>query len=146
MGLLDWLSVEKTIELPNQPAPSPAPVPRMPPQPGPGWDEAPAPTEPPGQSPSTTVTKNLVYLEPGSLTFPGVTLIAGIILNFVLKNSGMELNVFWFSGAVALVFGALLMWVGLTSKENKDAKPKQIVTGVINSVVLWITIFGVAQI
>jgi hypothetical protein len=79
------------------------------------------------------------------VTFPGVTVVAGVISNFIVDNfGGARLSV---TGIIAALFGAFIITLGLTDdKRPKDNVLVSVLVGVINTVLLWIGIYGVASI
>lgn len=87
-----------------------------------------------------------LFLTAKNLTFPGVTVLGGLILNFIVKNTGADGAALWIALAIALVFGGLLTWIGLTDPKNRQSKPIQLVVGIINTALLWIALFGVSSI
>lgn len=95
-----------------------------------------------------STTNQPIFLEPKTLTFSGVTLAAAAIYNFFIVNSGLftiegfKLTPFWFAGIISALIGIGLIWVGLAQDGNTDSKPKQIVTGIFNTFLLWIAVFG----
>jgi uncharacterized membrane-anchored protein len=88
-----------------------------------------------------------LYLTPGNLTFPGVTVAAGAILNFVATDSGGTRLVI--AAIIAFVFGSFITYLGLSdSQAHQDARSRTIsvFVGVINTALLWISIYGVSSI
>lgn len=90
-----------------------------------------------------------LFLTPANLTFPGVAVVAGVILNFFNANLGGSR--FLVALGVALVFGVILTVVAFTEGDNivKLSPVKTILAlfiGLVNTALLWITIFGVSSI
>ncbi|GAA3920835.1 hypothetical protein [Microbacterium invictum] len=90
--------------------------------------------------------KQFTYLDPKNITYPGVAVVAGVILNFIVSNvtgSGTRL---WVSLLIALAFGGFILWQSLTDKNNAQPVASQIFVLVVNTVLLWIAIFSVAAV
>lgn len=84
-----------------------------------------------------------VFLTPASLTFAGVSAVAGGILNFILGQWGGSR--LWLSCAVAAVFGLVIILIGPVPAGGFGERLKYYFIGFINTFMLWIGIFGVAS-
>lgn len=87
-----------------------------------------------------------LFLTAGNLTFPGVAVVAGSILNFLAVNIGG--NRLWIALIIALVFGGFVTWLALTdpkADQTGQGKVKGGFVGLINTVLLWISTFGVSS-
>lgn len=103
---------------------------------------------PPPSSPSASTggggpNSTSVFLTPASLTFAGVSAVAGGILNFILGQWGGSR--LWLSCAIAVVFGLVITLVGPVPPGGFGEKLKYYFIGFINTFMLWIGIFGVAS-
>ncbi|WP_231745474.1 hypothetical protein [Arthrobacter sp. EpRS71] len=88
-----------------------------------------------------------LYLTAGNLTFPGVTVFAGVILNFVTSNT--DGNRLWIALAIALIFGAFITWLAWSDPKEvttPQVRGTQIFIGFFNTMLLWISIFGVSSV
>jgi hypothetical protein len=118
-----------------------------------GLLSVPAP-RPAGAASATTgggsgVADRSLYLTASNLTFPGVAVVAGVILNFLTANLGG--NRFWVALAIAVLFGIIVVLRGFLSPDDVTTatpgdKVLAIITAMINTVLLWIAIFGVSSI
>src|SRR4051794_5680945 len=61
-----------------------------------------------------TPNENL-YLTPASLTFPGVTLFCGTLLNFLTTN--FPVARIWTAAAIALIVGTFILYLGLSDPD-----------------------------
>ena len=85
-----------------------------------------------------------LFLEPKNLTFPGVTIVAGSIVNFV--SGGIPEWKPIVALVIALVFGGFLIAMGLTDPKNTERRLVQWFVGLVNTVLLWMAVWGVASI
>jgi hypothetical protein len=84
-----------------------------------------------------------LFLEYKNLTFPGVVVVAGTIVNFAASGAPeLKLGI---AALIAIIFGGFMIWIGLTDKENAERKPIQAFVGLVNTALLWITIYGMAN-
>jgi len=164
MGVRELFSVQKVV-LPaapegrrqRRPAPPMAAPVEVPPVIAPAPDgaaEAPVavdeqpPAQPNGKVDAPAVVKENepLFLTAKTLTFPGVAVVGGTILNFITKNTGVGEGAIWIALAIAVVFGGFLIFLGITDEKNKERKAVQLFVGVINTALLWITLWGVSSI
>lgn len=92
-------------------------------------------------------SQDALWLSKENLTFPAVTVVAGIILNFVLDSTNGPRV--WWSLTIAVIFGGFLTYLGISDpKSPKTSRDRAIAVfvGLVNTVLLWITIWGVSSI
>jgi hypothetical protein len=105
---------------------------------------------PGGAAPQTlTKTNEATYLSPESLTFPGITGVAAIILGLVTRLSdGTPED--WVVVLVGLIIGGMLIALGLADPEGVDktgyGKAVQLIIGLLNTAVLISALFGTVTI
>jgi hypothetical protein len=87
-----------------------------------------------------------LFLEKKNLTFPGVSVVSGVILNFTTATFGGADNKVWIAAIIAVLFGGFIVYLGLKDKENKESGPSQFFVGLVNTLLLWITTYGVASV
>lgn len=94
---------------------------------------------------SVSKSNQPLFLEPKNLSFPGVTVVGGTILNFLIKNTGAQSSAIWIALAVAVAFGGFLIFLGLSDKQNRQPRLVQVFIGIVNTALLWILLFGVSS-
>ncbi|MBV1778683.1 hypothetical protein KRR55_06095 [Paeniglutamicibacter sp. ABSL32-1] len=85
-------------------------------------------------------------MTPENLTFPGVAVVAGSLMNFFADNLGGSR--LWISLVIAVVFGAFVTMLAFTAKNRVSSTGKNITdifVGLVNTLLLWITTFGVSS-
>ena len=95
----------------------------------------------PGMRLAGETPKQFTYLDPKNITYPGVAVIAGAMLNFTEGDAGVRL---WVSLVIALLFGGFILYLGLTDENNAERKIVQVFTFFVNTFLLWVTIFSVS--
>lgn len=90
--------------------------------------------------------QQFTFLDPKNITYPGVAVAAGVILNFIVTNLTGEPSRIWVSLIIAVVFGGFILWQGLSDRNNAQSKPSQVFVAVVNTALLWILIFSVAAV
>lgn len=88
--------------------------------------------------------KQPLFLTAGNLTFPGVTVVAGSILNTVAHDSGTWRA--WVTVIIAAVFGGFITWLSYSDTDSTKKKATDIFVGVVNTVLLGISMYGVSSI
>ncbi len=104
-------------------------------------------SKPDGAFEASATDRQPLFLTAENLTFPGVTVIAGTLLNALVSDTS-NLRI-WVAGIIAAIFGGFITWVGLTDPLNQPTprdKKIQGFVGFINTALLWISILGVASI
>lgn len=91
-----------------------------------------------------TAGRQPLFLEAKNLTFPGVTVVAGMLVN--VAAAGIPEWKALIALAVALVFGGFLIAIGLTDPKNTERRLVQCFVGVVNTALLWIAVWGVSNI
>lgn len=90
--------------------------------------------------------QQFTFLDPKNITYPGVAVVAGVILNFVVTNITGSASRIWVSLIIALIFGGFILWQGLADPHNAQSKPSQVFVFAVNTTLLWILIFSVAAV
>lgn len=92
-------------------------------------------------------TQNL-FVTAQSLTFSGVTLVGGVVLNFLTANIGGTR--LWVALGVAVVLGLIVTAVAIATPHSSwTGAPNKLIAVVIalvNTFVLWISLFGISSI
>ncbi|WP_182378686.1 hypothetical protein [Nocardioides sp. WS12] len=88
--------------------------------------------------------KQPLFLTAGNLTFPGVTVVAGSILNAVASDSGTTRA--WATVVIALAFGGFITWLSYSDADSTKKKATDIFIGVVNTALLAISMYGVSSI
>jgi hypothetical protein len=102
--------------------------------------------KPSGFSPSSAIPVQYTYLDPKNITYPGVAVIAGVILNFLATNVTGEASRIWVSLIISLIFGGFILFKGLTDGNNAEGVVTQVFVCLVNTFLLWIVVFSVAAV
>lgn len=100
-----------------------------------------------GDFEAASESNQALYLTAGNLTFPGVTVVAGTILNFVTDDA--DAGRIWIALAIALIFGAFITWLAWTDEKavtTTNGRATELFVGLVNTALLWISIYGVSSI